>query len=176
MYQQQIKSNVIIQGINFNQRPTSKTRRILQSHIWAWWIHVVWWTSRLVPSDFSSPYVSGVCCSASVPSRVSVLRSPLELSKMPSAENSFSHLRPLPTARPGCRLSLVVEGLHSGKSLYYPIQWVESKDGATWELIRGLGYSGSSLLLVVAYLPPTSFIERIFSGLSGVDLTWVQMG
>ena len=27
----------------------------------------------------------------------------------------------------------------------YPIQWVASKDGATWELIRGLGYSGSSL-------------------------------
>ena len=25
------------------------------------------------------------------------------------------------------------------------IQWVESKDGATWELLRGLGYSGSSL-------------------------------
>ena len=29
-------------------------------------------------------------------------------------------------------------------SLYYPIQWVESKDRATWELIWGLGYSGSS--------------------------------
>ena len=27
----------------------------------------------------------------------------------------------------------------------YPIKWVSSKDGTTWELIRGLGYSGSSL-------------------------------
>ena len=32
-----------------------------------------------------------------------------------------------------------------GDSLYYPIQWVEIKDGATWELLWGLGYSGSSL-------------------------------
>ena len=29
-------------------------------------------------------------------------------------------------------------------------------------------------LLVIAYLPPTSFIGRIFSDLSGVDLVWVQ--
>ena len=29
-------------------------------------------------------------------------------------------------------------------------------------------------LLVIAYLPPTSFIRRIFSGLFGVGLAWVQ--
>ena len=52
-----------MQGINFNQRSTSKTERIPQSHTWPWWIHVVWWASRLVPSGFSSPYVPGVCCS-----------------------------------------------------------------------------------------------------------------
>ena len=48
--------------------------------------------------------------SASVPSRVSVLRSPLELSIMPFAEGSFSHLHPLPAARPGCPVPPVVEG------------------------------------------------------------------
>ena len=149
--------NVIMQGINFNQRPTSKTRRIPQSHTWLWWIHVVWWASKLVPSSFSSPFVSGVCCSASVPSRVSFLHSLLELSIMPSAEGSFSHLHPLPVVRPGCPIQTVVEGWHLGDSLYYPIEWVESKDGATWELVWGLGYSGSSLPPVQAYLWATSF-------------------
>ena len=59
-------------------------------------------------------------------------------------DGSTSHLRQLPGARPGRPVPPVVEGWHSGDSLLYPIQWVASKDGATWELIRGLGYSGSS--------------------------------
>ena len=44
-----------------------------------------------------------------------------------------------------CPVPPVVEGWHSRDNLYYLIQWVESKDGTTWELIRGLGYSGLSL-------------------------------
>ena len=84
---------------------------------------------------------------------------------MPSAEGSFSYLHPLPAVRPGCPVPPVVEGWHSGYSLYYPIQWVESKDRATWELVWGLGYSGSSLPPVQAYLCTTSFIGRIFLGL-----------
>ena len=47
----------------------------------------------------------------------------------------------------------------------YSIRWVRSKDGATWELIRALRYSDSSVLSVWAYLQPTSFIERIFLSL-----------
>ena len=133
-----------MQGINFNQRPTSNAGRIPRATLFRG-------DSRSVGSMSASSLwffqtVPGVCCSTSVPSRVSVMRSPLELSIEPSAEGSFSHLHPLPVARPGCPAPPVVEGWHSRDSLYYPIQWVESKDGATWELIRGLGYSGSSLL------------------------------
>ena len=86
----------------------------------------------------------GVCCDTSVPSRAFVMRS-LELIIMPLLGSSTSHLRSLPAARPGCPVPPVVEGWHSGDSLYYTIQFVESKNWATWELIRGLGYSGSSL-------------------------------
>ena len=69
---------------------------------------------------------------------------------------------PLPAARPGCPVPPVVEGWHSGDSLYYPIQWVESKDRAIWDLIMRLGYSGSSSPPGWAYLQPTPFIRRIY--------------
>ena len=52
-----------------------------------------------------------------------------------------------------------------GDSLYYPIQWVEIKDGATWELIRGLGILDYPSPPCWAYLQLTSFIKRIFSSL-----------
>ena len=89
--------------------------------------------------------MSGVCCSASVPSRVFVMRSPLEISIMPSDEE---WLLPTPSlAGSQTWMSSTTRGrrLTLGESLYYPIQWVESKDWATRELIRDLGYSGSSL-------------------------------
>ena len=92
---------------------------------------------------FLQHYVYRVCCSASVPSGVSVMRSPPELSITPSAEGSFSHLRPLPAATPGVQYHRGLELF--GHNLYYSIQWVESKDGANWELLRGLGDTGSSL-------------------------------
>ena len=44
-----------------------------------------------------------------------------------------------------------------GESLYYSVQWVESKDGATWELIRGLGILVHPSPPVQAYLWATSF-------------------
>ena len=132
--------------INFNQRPTPIARRssraTCENSTKRMWKLV---SSVSVPSGFSYLIVLWVFCDSSVPSRAFVMRSPLELVIMPSAEGNFSHLHPLPAARPGCPVPPVVEGWHSGDSLYYPIQWVKSKDGATWELIRGLGNSGSSL-------------------------------
>ena len=69
---------------------------------------------------------------------------------MPSAEGDFSHLHPLPAARPGCPVLSVVEGWHSEDSLNYPIQSVVSKDGTTWELIWVWG------ILVHPSLPSSS--------------------
>ena len=80
---------------------------------------------------------------------------------MPLLGGSTSHLLPLPAARPGRPVPPVVEGWHSGDSLYYPIQWVESKDESTWELIRGLGILVHPSPPVQAYLWTTSFIGRI---------------
>ena len=78
--------NVIMHGINFIQRPTSKAGRVFQSYTWPWWIHV--WGEHLSLFLLVSPalMVPGVCCSPSVPSRVFVLHSLLELSIMPSTE------------------------------------------------------------------------------------------
>ena len=140
------KSNIIMKRINFNQRPTPVARGSSRAtcenstkHMW--WLVV----TVSVPSGFSDLMLLGVCCNSSVPSRAFVMRSPLELIITPLLGGSTSHLRPLLAARPGRPVPPVVEGWHSEDSLYYPIQWVESKDGATWELLRGLGYSGSSL-------------------------------
>ena len=64
--------------------------------------------------------------------------------------NASARRRLLPSPSLACSqtwVSSTTRGrrLTLGDSLYYPIQWIESKDGATWELLRGLGYSGSSL-------------------------------
>ena len=85
-------------------------------------------------------------------------------------DGSTSHLRPLPAARPRVSSTtrdrtIMVEGSHSGDSLYYPIQWVKSKDGATWELLRVWGILVHPSPPVQAYLWTTSFIGRIFPGL-----------
>ena len=52
-----------------------------------------------------------------------------------------------------------------GDSPLYPIQWVKSKDGATWELLRVWGILVHPSPPVQAYLWATSFIGRIFPGL-----------
>ena len=124
---------------------------------------------------FLSLMLLGVCWNASVPSKAFVLRSPLELIIMPLLGGSTSHLHPLPAARPGCPVPPVVEGWHSGDSLNYPIQWVESKDGATWMLIRGLGYSGSSLPSCPSLsLDNLLYREDFPWSAHRVGVTWVQ--
>ena len=129
-----------MKGINFNQRPTpvarGSSRATCENFTERMWELV---STVSVPSGFSDLIVLRVCCNSSVPSRAFVMCSPLELIIMPLLGDDFSHLLPLPAARPRCPVPPVVEGWHSGDSLYYPIQWVESKDGTTWELIQGFG-------------------------------------
>ena len=130
-----------------------------------------------VPSGFSDLMLLGVCCDTSVPSRAFVMRSPLELIIMPLLGGSTSHLRPLPAARPGCPVPPVVECWHSRDRLCYSIQWVESKDGATWELLRGLGYSGSSLPSCPSLsLDNLLYREDFPWSAHRVGVTWVQAG
>ena len=107
----------------------------------------MWWLVVTVsePSGFSNQIVLGVICLSSVLSRAFVMHSPLELIITPLLGDDFFHLRPLPTSRPGCPVPPVVEGWHSGDSLYYPIQRIENKDGTIWDLVRDLLYSGSYL-------------------------------
>ena len=97
-------------------------------------------------------------------------------------DGSTSHLRPLPAARPRVSSTtrdrtIMVEGSHSGDSLYYPIQWVKSKDGATWELLRGLGYSGSSLPSCPSLsLDNLLYREDFPWSTHRVGVTWVRAG
>ena len=106
-----IKSNVIMKRINFNQRPTLVTRgsssATCENSTKRMWELV---SIVSVPSGFSDLIVLGVYCSSSVSSRAFVMRSPLELVIMPPLRDDFSHLRPLPAARLGCPVPLVVEG------------------------------------------------------------------
>ena len=133
-----------------------------------------WWWLCLYPLVSSTNYARSLL-SFSVLSRAFVMNSLLELIISPLLGDDFSHLCPLPAAKPECPVQPAVEGWHSEDSHHYPIQWVGP---------QGWGYLRASpgfrefwfilLLLVVAYLPPTSFIGKIFSGLSGVGLVWVQ--
>ena len=90
-----IKSNVIMKGINFNQRPISVARRSSRAtcdnsteRMWELVLNVS------VPSGFSILIMLGVFCNSSVPSRAFVMRYPLELIIMPLLGGSFSHLIP----------------------------------------------------------------------------------
>ena len=174
----QIKSNVIMKRINFNQRPTPLARGSSRAtcenstkHMW--WLVV----TAVCTLWFLHLMLLGVCCDTSVPSRAFVMRSPLELIITPHARGSTSHLHPLSAARPGRPVPPVVEGWHSGDSLYYPIQEVESKDGATWELIRGFGYSGSSLPSCPSLsLDNLLYREDFPWSTHRVGVTWVQAG
>ena len=106
-----------------------------------WWLVV----TVSVPSDFSDLMMLGVCCEFLCPLQSLCHALSYGVNHNTTARDDFSHLHPLPADRPGCPVPPVVEGWHSGDSLYHPIQWVEIKDWATWELIQGFGYSGSSL-------------------------------
>ena len=62
-------------------------------------------------------------------------------------------------------------------SLYYPIRWVESKDGATWELLWGLEYSGSSLPSCPSLSLDNLLYKEDFPwSAHRVSVTWVQAG
>ena len=130
-----------------------------------------------VPSGFFSLSVLGVCCLSSVLSRAFVMSSPLELIITPLLGG---WLPPSP--------SLVgsqtwVASTTRGRRLIFGghpqlLHSMGSEQG--WDHLRAnLGFGVFWFipsLLVLAYLLPTSFIERIFSGLSGVGLAWVQTG
>ena len=119
----------------------------------------------------------GVCWNASVPSRAFVLRSPLELIIMPLL--GWQHLPSPSLAGSQTWVSSTTRGrrLTFGGQPLLPHSMGRE---------RGWGYLGANLgfgvfwfippLLVVTNLPPISFIGRIFSGLSGVGLAWVQTG
>ena len=65
----------------------------------------------------------------------------------------------------------------SGDSLYYSIKWVESKNGVTWELIRVLGYSGSSFPSCPSLSLDNLFYREDFpQSTHGVGMTFVQTG
>ena len=89
--------------------------------------------------------------------------------------SDFFHLRLLQIARPWCPVSPVFEGWHSRDSLFHTIKWAEMQG---WDHLRASPGFGEFWfippLLVITYLPPTSFIWKIFSGLSGVGLAWIQ--
>ena len=88
--------------------------------------------------------------------------------------SDFSHLRSLSVAGPGCPVSLVVEGSIRGLSPY-PIQWVEPQGWGHLRANLGFGvFWFIPPIPVVVYLPPTSFIGRIFFGLSGVGVVLFQ--
>ena len=137
--------NVIMKRINFNQRQTPEPRDPPEPHAkiplnacgnW-WWLCLYHLVS---PPDVAR---SLLWCLCPLQSLCHALSSGVNHNA--SARGSTSHLRPLPAAKSGCPVPPMVEGWHSGDSLYYPIQWIESKDETTWEQIWGLGYSGSSL-------------------------------
>ena len=130
-----------MKGINFNQRPTpvakGSSRAICEDSIERMWELM---STVSVPSGFSILIVVlGVCCNSSVPSRAFAMSSPLELIIMPLLRWQLLSSPSL------AGIQTLVSNTTRGRrltfrdSLYYPIQCVESKDGATWELIRGLG-------------------------------------
>ena len=107
----QIKSNVIMKGINFNQRPTPVARGSPRAtcensteRMWGLVVTVVCtlWFLRLM--------LLGVCWKSSVPSRAFVLRSPLELIIMPRARMA-AHPISVPCRQPdlGCPVPPVIE-------------------------------------------------------------------
>ena len=140
-----IKSNVIMQGINFNQRPTSIARRIPRATL-------IRGDTRSVGSIragslwFLQHSVLGVCCS------VSVLRSPLELSIMPSSGVTS------PISVPCRQLYLGVQYYQWSKVKIrgqptYHIQWIGS---------QGWGHLRANPRFEVFWFIPSLLSESIF--------------
>ena len=130
--------------INFNQRPTPVARRSSRATCENSTKRMKWLVVTVsVPSGFSDLILLGVCCQSSVLSRAFVLRSPLELIIMSLLEWQLLPPPSLTGSHTWCPVPPWFRVVRD--SLRNRIQWVESKDGATWKLIRGLEYSGSSL-------------------------------
>ena len=119
----------------------------------------------------------GVCCDASVPSRVSVLRSPLELIIMPLL--GWQHFPSLSLAGSQTWVSSTTRGRRLTFVWQPPLPHSMDREQG-WDHLRANQGFGEFWfippLLMLAYLTPTSFIWRIFSCLSGVGLAWVQCG
>ena len=116
-------------------------------------------------------------CSCWVLLSVSVLRSPTEVNLRTIWRRQFLHIT-TPCRQPDLMArSTVVEGLHSG-AVASPIQRGWPKDLVTWELLRGLGYSGSSLPSWLGLSPVNLLYREDFPSLytwgrHDLDSVWV---
>ena len=127
-------------------------------------------------SGFSDLIVLGVCCNSSIPSESFVMRSSLELIIIPLLRWQLLPSPSLAGSQTWCPVPPVVEGWHSGQPL---IPHSMGKEQGWGHLRANPGFGVLWIippLLLVAYLPPISFIGRIFSCLSEVGLAWVQSG
>ena len=102
-----------------------------------------WWF--FVPSGFSDLMLLRVCCEIFCP-----LQSLCHALSSGVNHNAIARMAASPISVPCRQPDLGVQyhpwsKVHSGDSLYYFIQLVERKEWATWELLRGLGYSSLSL-------------------------------
>ena len=119
----------------------------------------------------------GVCCNASVPSRAFVLRSPLELIIM--SLPGWQHFPSPSLAGSQTWVSSTTRGrrLAFGGQPPLPHSMGREQGWATWELLRGLGYSGSSLPSCPSLsLDNLLYREDFPWSTHRVDVTWVQAG
>ena len=145
--------NVIMQGINFNQRPTSIAR---------------WATPNMVNSCsvgsisarslwFPQPHLLGVCCSSSVPSRAFC---PVFSSRVKHNANlqEVTSLNSSPYRQPHLVSSTTVVYGYSGRSVHAPFNELG------WGHLRtNLGFGVFWFIPPVgAYLRTTSCIGKIF--------------
>ena len=135
----------------------ARSQRILQIHMcenfhlnakWEW---VVIWVLQ-VPSDFSGLIVLEVCCVLLSSQCLFVFSSGVNHNRQ---GGSFSRLRPLPAARPGCPVPPVVEGWHLEitslpHSMGREQGWVYLRAtpgfGVFWFIPPWLGLSSANLL------------------------------
>ena len=128
-----------------------------------------------VASGFSSLMCSESVVISSVLSYAFIMHSPLELIIMLLLRWQLLTSPSLAGSQTWVSITTRGRRLTFGDSLYSPIQWVESKDGVTWELIRGLGHSGSSL----SSCPSLSLDNLLFRedfpwSTHGVGIFWVH--
>ena len=95
---------------------------------------------------------------------------------MPFVRGSFSHLRPLPTARPGYPVLPVVRGIHEDY-LYLLFKGVGTK---RWGYLRANPGVGVFWFIPPSWLNLSSanllHIEDFLQSIHGVGVTWVSSG